>query len=163
MTQETVEATEPEVVVPEGSEEPNLEVLLKDYQEWLSQQDEPRQATVTYDADDDLWEVDLPGQGSLVAYLSDIDSEFYNEGTAIFLECELGPPDPQTDLSKLLLFSGKECVLSRLSLSDREDGNVLVVEAATPFSQVDFAVLDMMIREVLAIAADVKDLDDEED
>ena len=163
MPQETVDQSEPEVATElpaaaEGTEEPNLEILLKDYQEWLTGQSEPRQAILTYDAEDDLWEVELPGQGSLVAYLSEIDGEFYGDGTALFLECELGPPDPQTDFSKLLLFSGQELVLSRISLSERDDGHVLVVEAASPFSQIDFDLLDLMVREVLAIATDVREL-----
>lgn len=159
MTQETVDQAEPEVAAEGAGEEPSLEGLLKDYQDWLGTRDEPRTVTLTYDSEEDLWEVELPGQGSLVAYLSEIDGDFYGDATALFLECELGPPDPQTDLSKLLRFSGQELVLSRISLSERDEGeHVLVVESASPFSQIDFELLDLMVREVLAIATDVRDL-----
>lgn len=162
MTQETVDQAEPEVVAGGAGQEATaetLEGLLKDYKEWLGGRDEPREATLNYDSEEDLWEVELPGQGSLVAYLSEIDGDFYGDSTALFLECELGPPDPQTDLSKLLRFSGQELVLSRISLSERDEGeHVLVVEAASPFSQIDFELLDLMVREVLAIATDVRDL-----
>ena len=50
-------------------------------------------------------------------------------------------------------------MLSRISLSERDEGeHVLVVESASPFSQIDFELLDLMVREVLAIATDVRDL-----
>lgn len=144
--------------IPQAIPADHLESLLRDYKEWRDARPGSEELKLEYDEEDDSWEItfdeSLP---SVFAYTSDIDAEFYGESSAIFVECQLGPPDPTTDLAKVLLFCGEEMVLTRLSLRDEGEDPMLVVEGAVPYGQAEFEYLDTLIREVGAIGADLKD------
>ena len=151
------EAATEEPIAPENDDDP-LETLLRDYEEWLTTQPERAPLGLNYNEEEDVFELTIdPDMPVVVAYANEIDEDFYGEDTAIFVEYQLGSLDPTQDLAKLLLFCGEQMVLSRLSLREEENDKVLVVEAAIPYGQVDFEYFDLIVQEVAAIGADLKE------
>lgn len=128
--------------------------ILDDWAEWVSKDGEGELA-VEYDEDDDVFNV-TRNDRKAVLFTSDIDEAFYGEAQALFVESEIGEPPENLDLSQTLKFSGNELVLSRISLSDRHDKTILLVESATPLSKIDFQSFDLMVREVSTIARDLR-------
>lgn len=128
--------------------------MLDDYQEYV--REAGGTIEIDYDEDDDSFDV-VRGDGpGVVIYSSEIDGDFYHEGTAVFVEAEVGA-SAGVDLADVMRFSGDELVLSRISLSERGDDNyVIVVEAALPISLVDFPLFDLIVREVATIASDIR-------
>jgi hypothetical protein len=128
--------------------------LLDDWAEWVADQGEGS-VTIEYDEDDDAFLVSRDGRKA-VLYTSEIDERFYGDGQALFAEAEIGIPPQHLDWSQTLQFSGNELVLSRISLSDRDQNTVLLVEGAMPLSKVDFPLFDLLVREVATIARDLR-------
>lgn len=128
--------------------------LLDDWAEWISLHGEGT-VSIDYNEDDDSFLVSRDGRKA-VLYTSDIDESFYGEGQALFAESEIGTPPPHLDWNQTLKFSGNELVLSRISLSERGDHTVLLVEGAVPLSKVDFEHFDLLVREVATIARDLR-------
>lgn len=128
--------------------------LLDDWAEWVEQHGSGS-VEIEYDEDDDSFLVTRDGRKA-VLYTSDIDESFYGEGQALFAESEIGVPPQHLDWSQTLQFSGNELVLSRISLSDRDENTVLIVEGAVPLSKVDFPLFDLLVREVGTIARDLR-------
>lgn len=122
--------------------------------DWVAEHGEGS-VTIEYEQDDDVFLVSRDGRKA-VLYTSDIDERFYGEAQALFAEAEIGIPPQHLDWSQTLQFSGNELVLSRISLSDRDDNTVLLVEGAMPLSKVDFALFDLLVREVATIARDLR-------
>ena len=135
----------------------DLEALMRDYEEWRSTQEGARPQKLHYLKDEDVCEVILGDPYPTVGvYLADIDAEFYQEETGLFLECRLGPPPSGLDFRKFLAFFSERAVLCRLTFRDEEEPN-LVVEAAVPFSKVEFDLIDVLVREVAAIGGEMAD------
>lgn len=128
--------------------------LLDDWAEWVSNQGQGS-VTIEYDEDDDVFLVNRDGRKA-VLYTSDIDERFYGEGQALFAESEIGVPPAHLEWSQTLQFSGNELVLSRISLSDRDEKTVLLVEGAVPLSKIEFPLFDLLVREVATIARDLR-------
>lgn len=128
--------------------------ILDDWAEWIEIHGAGT-VGIEYDEDDDSFLVTRDGRKA-VLYLSDIDETFYGEAQALFAEAEIGIPPEHLDWSQTLQFSGNELVLSRISLSDRDDHTVLLVEGAVPLSKIDFPVFDLLVREVATIARDLR-------
>jgi hypothetical protein len=128
--------------------------LLDDWADWVANHAEGS-VSIEYDEDDDSFLVSRDGRKA-VLYTSDIDERFYGDAQALFAEAEIGVPPQHLDWSQTLQFSGNELVLSRISLSDRDDNTVLIVEGAMPLSKVDFPVFDLLVREVATIARDLR-------
>jgi hypothetical protein len=128
--------------------------LLDDWAEWVANHAEGS-VSIEYDEDDDSFLVSRDGRKA-VLYTSDIDERFYGDGQALFAEAEIGIPPQHLDWSQTLQFSGNELVLSRISLSDRDENTVLLVEGAMPLSKVDFPLFDLLVREVATIARDLR-------
>lgn len=128
--------------------------LLDDWAEWVEQHGSGS-VSIEYDEDDDSFLVTRDGRKA-VLYTSDIDESFYGEAQALFAESEIGIPPQHLDWSQTLQFSGNELVLSRISLSDRDENTVLIVEGAVPLSKVDFPLFDLLVREVGTIARDLR-------
>ncbi|MGE0496099.1 MAG: hypothetical protein AB7S38_43240 [Vulcanimicrobiota bacterium] len=146
--------------------------MLDDYVAWVNDQGEG-EVKVEYDEDDDSFRVIRNEANPVTIYSSEIDHQFYLEGQAVFVEAEVGVPNESLNLADVMRFSGDELVLSRISLTERDEGEfLLVVEAALPTSLVEFSLLDLMVREVATIASDIRsqlpigdaqEADDEED
>ena len=153
------EAVTEEVVERSGPEQSRLDDLLKDYQEWRLSKGLGVNFKVQFQPDEDAWEIsqgtDIP---AVLVYLSAIDSDFYGEHSAVFVECPVGEVESTTDVQKYLKFAGSEMVLCRLSLRTDEEQPLLVVESACPFQLVRFEFLELMIQEAAAIGADLIDL-----
>ena len=128
--------------------------LLDDWAEWVELHGSGS-VTIEYDEDDDSFLVSRDGRKA-VLYTSDIDESFYGEAQALFAEAEIGVPPEHLDWSQTLQFSGNELVLSRISLSDRDENTVLIVEGAVPLSKVEFPLFDLLVREVATIARDLR-------
>lgn len=128
--------------------------LLDDWAEWVANHGQGS-VVIEYDEDDDAFLVSRDGRKA-VLYTSDIDERFYGEGQALFAESEIGIPPQHLDWSQTLQFSGNELVLSRISLSDRDDNTVLLVEGAVPLSKIEFPLFDLLVREVATIARDLR-------
>lgn len=128
--------------------------LLDDWAEWIEIHGTGSVA-IEYDEDDDSFLVSRDGRKA-VLYTSDIDESFYGESQALFAESEIGVPPEHLDWSQTLKFSGNELVLSRISLSDRDESTVLIVEGAVPLSKVEFPLFDLLVREVATIARDLR-------
>lgn len=128
--------------------------LLDDWTDWVINEEESS-ISIKYDEDDDSFLVSRDGRKA-VLYTSDIDENFYGERKAIFVESEVGVPPQNLDWSQTLKFSGNELVLSRISLSERGDNTVLIVEAAVPIEKLDFSIFDLMVKEVATIAKDLR-------
>jgi hypothetical protein len=128
--------------------------LLDDWAEWVANHGEGS-VSIEYDEDDDSFMVSRDGRRA-VLYTSDIDERFYGDGQALFAESEIGIPPQHLDWSQTLQFSGNELVLSRISLSDRDENTILIVEGAVPLSKVDFPVFDLLVREVATIGRDLR-------
>jgi hypothetical protein len=128
--------------------------LLDDWAEWVSEHSEGS-LTIEYNEEDDSFLVSRDGRKA-VLYTSDIDAKFYGDEQALFAEAEIGVPPQHLDWSQTLQFSGNELVLSRISLTERDGNTVLLVEGAVPLSKVDFALFDLLVREVATIARDLR-------
>lgn len=128
--------------------------LLDDWAEWIEIHGAGT-VSIEYDEDDDSFLVSRDGRKA-VLYTSDIDESFYGEAQALFAEAEIGIPPEHLDWSQTLQFSGNELVLSRISLSDRDEHTVLLVEGAVPLSKIDFPTFDLLVREVATIARDLR-------
>ncbi len=128
--------------------------VLDDWAEWIEIHGAGT-VSIEYDEDDDSFLVTRDGRKA-VLYTSDIDESFYGEAQALFAEAEIGVPPEHLDWSQTLQFSGNELVLSRISLSDRDDHTVLLVEGAVPLSKIDFPIFDLLVREVATIARDLR-------
>ena len=128
--------------------------LLDDWAQWIAEHGDGS-VVIEYDEDDDSFLVNRDGRRAIL-YTSDIDEKFYGEAQALFAEAEIGVPPQHLDWSQTLKFSGNELVLSRISLSERDQDTVLIVEGAVPISKVDFALFDLMVREVATIARDLR-------
>lgn len=128
--------------------------LLDDWAEWVQENSEGS-LTIEYNDEDDSFRVSRDGRKA-VLYTSDIDATFYGDSQALFAEAEIGVPPQHLDWSQTLQFSGNELVLSRISLTERDDNTVLLVEGAVPLSKVDFALFDLLVREVATIARDLR-------
>ncbi|MCA9790160.1 MAG: hypothetical protein KC910_00130 [Candidatus Eremiobacteraeota bacterium] len=130
--------------------------MLDDYVAWVNDQGEG-EVKVEYDEDDDSFRVIRNEADPVTIYSSEIDEQFYLEGQAVFVEAEVGTPNETLNLADVMRFSGDELVLSRISLTERDEGEfMLVVEAALPTSMVEFGLLDLMVREVATIASDIR-------
>ncbi|MBI3927255.1 MAG: hypothetical protein HY319_17085 [Armatimonadetes bacterium] len=128
--------------------------MLADYKEWVEQQQQ--KIDIEYDEEEDVFRVTRGDMIPVVVYPSEIDFKFYHDDQAVFVEAEIGPPGP-IELDELMKFSGDELVLSRISQAERdEDDYMVVVEAALPVTMVEFPLLDLMVREVANIAADIR-------
>lgn len=146
------------VIERSGPEQSRLNDLLRDFQEWRLSKGLGN-FSIKFVEDEEAWEISLTSElPPVLVYLSDIDSDFYNEHAAVFVECQVGEVSESTDLGKFLRFAGGEMVLSRVSLRTDGDEPLLVVEAACPFQLVRFEFLELMIQEVAAIGADLIDL-----
>lgn len=88
-------------------------------------------------------------------FTAEIDVDFYGDSDAVVVEAEVGPLEEVADLAELLKFSDAEQVYSRLAVGEREDGDVLLVQAALPASHLTPAQLDGMLREVGSIAVEL--------
>lgn len=128
--------------------------LLDDWAEWIEIHG-AGSVSIEYDEDDDSFLVSRDGRKA-VLYTSDIDESFYGEAQALFAEAEIGVPPAHLDWSQTLKFSGNELVLSRISLSDRDENTVLLVEGAVPLSKIEFPLFDLLVREVATIARDLR-------
>ena len=151
--------TELAAVERSGPEQSRLNDLLKDFQEWRLAKGLGN-FSIKFVDDEEAWEITLGSElPTVLVYLSDIDSDFYQEHAAVFVECQIGAVSENTDVQKFLRFAGSEMVLSRLSLrSEDEEEPLLVVEGACPFQLVRFEFLELLIQEVAAIGADLIDL-----
>lgn len=128
--------------------------LLDDWADWVAKNDKGT-VSIDYDEDDDVFAVSRDGRKA-VLYTSDIDERFYGESQALFAEAEIGIPPQHLDWSQTLQFSGNELVLSRISLSERDDSTVLLVEGAVPISKIEFPTFDLLVREVATIGRDLR-------
>lgn len=128
--------------------------ILDDWSNWVKTEGKG-DLSITYDEDEDIFALDRDGRKA-VLYLSDIDEDFYGEAQAVFVESEIGEPPTNLDWSQTLKFSGNELVLSRISLTDRNGKTILLVESATPTSQIAAARFDLMVKEVATIAKDLR-------
>lgn len=131
--------------------------LLDDYQEWVGNSGTGT-VQIDYIEDEDIFSVSRNSTPAVAVFPSEIDLKFYNEDQAVFVESEVGVVPEEFDLASVMQFSGDELVLSRISLSERddEDSKTMVVEAALPNSMIDFALFDLVIREVATIANDLR-------
>lgn len=91
----------------------------------------------------------------------EIDEEFYGEEEAVAVEAVIGPLEEDEDTEELLRFADAELVCARLGLGERGGREVLIVEAALPFSRLTLELLDLMIREVASIAGELREEDEE--
>jgi hypothetical protein len=128
--------------------------FLDDWAEWVANNAEGTLA-IEYNEEDDSFRVSRDGRKA-VLYTSDIDAKFYGDSQALFAEAEIGVPPQHLDWSQTLQFSGNELVLSRISLTERDNATVLLVEGAVPLSKIDFALFDLLVREVATIARDLR-------
>lgn len=128
--------------------------LLDGWADWVAE-NKKGSLSIDYDEDDDVFAVSRDGRKA-VLYTSDIDERFYGEGQALFAESEIGIPPQHLDWSQTLQFSGNELVLSRISLSERDDSTVLLVEGAVPISKIEFPLFDLLVREVATIGRDLR-------
>ena len=144
--------------------------IIDSWREWVTTE-EKGELSVNYDEDEDedIFKIERDGK-SAVIYTSDVDEAFYGESDAVIVEAEIGKPPENLDLSQTLKFSGQELVLSRISLADRDEKTLLIVEAACPNSLIQPAHFDLMVKEVATIARDLRkhlssvlEDDDEED
>ena len=153
MTEEAVA-----VIERSGPEQSRLNDLLKDFQEWRLTKGLGN-FSIKFVEDEEAWEITLGSElPSVLVYLSDIDSDFYHEHAAVFVECQVGEVSETTDLGKFLRFASQEMVMSRVSLRTEAEEPLLVVEGACPFQLVRFEFLELLIQEVAAIGADLIDL-----
>lgn len=144
--------------------------ILDSWSEWV-ESEEKGELSIDYQEEEDIFKVERDERAAVI-YTSDVDEDFYGEVEAIFVESEIGKPPENLDLSQTLKFSGQELVLSRISLTERDEKAVLIVEAACPTSLVQPGHFDLMVKEVATIGRDLrkhlsgvleKDDDDDED
>lgn len=140
--------------------------IIDSWTEWVTAE-EKGDLEIDYDEDEDVFKIERDGK-SAVIYTSDVDEAFYGESDAVIVEAEIGKPPENLDLSQTLKFSGQELVLSRISLTDRDEKTLLIVEAACPNSLIQPAHFDLMVKEVATIARDLRKhlssvLEDEDD
>ncbi len=129
--------------------------LLDEWAEWVAQSGSG-DLSIEYDDEEDTFLVHRNGRQA-VLYIADIDGDFYGEAQALFAESEVGLAPTNLNWAQTLRFSGDELVLSRISLSEREEHLVLVVEGAAPLSKVtDFELFDLLVREVSTIGRDLR-------
>lgn len=128
--------------------------ILDDWTDWVSENEEG-DLSIDYDEDEDIFKLERDDRNA-VLFTSDIDEDFYGEAQSVFVESEIGPVPEALDLSQTLKFSGNELVLSRISLSDRDDKTVLLVEGALPTSHITSGLLDLLVKEVSTIARDLR-------
>ncbi len=156
MASENVIEAEPAEAVQENVD---LAALLKDFQEWITSRETERSLALKHMKDEDVWELSLGADYPIVlAYLSDIDADFYGEESGLFLEVQLGTPKANFDYPRALEFCSQEMVLGRLTLR-RDEGQepLLLVEAGCPFGEVEFELLELMVLELAAIGLDIKE------
>ncbi len=129
--------------------------LLDEWAEWVTNEGEGS-LSISYDQDDDSFLVNRNGREA-VLYTSEIDGDFYGDAQALFAESEVGIAPANLNWAQTLVFSGNELVLSRISISVRDDKPILLVEGAFPHSKVtDFALFDLLVREVSTIGRDLR-------
>jgi hypothetical protein len=137
----------------------DLSALLQDFQQWIASRETERNIQLKHIEADDVWEVSLGADyPTVLAYLSEIDKDFYGEAVGLFLEVQMGTPKPNFDYPKALEFCSQEMVLGRLTLR-REPGlePLLLVEAGCPFGEIEFELLELMVLELAAIALDLRE------
>lgn len=128
--------------------------LLDDWAEWVAEHGKGP-LTIEYDDAEDIFLVARQGRRA-VLYITEIDADFYGEERALVAEAEIGTPPANLNWNQTLKFSGNELVLSRISLVDRDERTVLLVEGAVPLSRIDFPHFDLLVREVASIARDLR-------
>ena len=128
--------------------------LLDQWSAWVTENDKG-DLSLNYDEDEDIFNAERDGRPAVI-FTSDIDEDFYGEAESVFVESEIGPVPEALDLSQTLKFSGNELVLSRISLSDRNEKTVLLVEAAVPRSHITSSFFDLIVKEVSTIARDLR-------
>lgn len=150
--------SEQAVIQRSGPEQSRLNDMLKDFQEWRLSKGLGAFA-IKFVEEEEAWEINLSSElPQILVYLSDIDSEFYHEHAAVFVECQVGEISESTNVQKYLAFAGSEMVLSRLSLRTEDENPLLVVEAACPYGLLRFELFEVLLQEVAAIGADLIDL-----
>lgn len=108
--------------------------------------------------EDGVFRVVRGADGEVDIMVVEIDSGFYGENEAVVVEAEVGPLGDATDLAELLRFAEEEMVFARIALAEGGDGeDLLVVQAASPMSQLASAQLDGMIREVAALSRELRE------
>ena len=132
----------------------DLGELLDSWKDWV-EENEKGSIEIEYDEDDDIFLVERDGRKA-VLYTSDIDEDFYGEPQSVFAESEIGIPPETLDWNQTLKFSGNELVLSRISLSERDENDILISEGALPLPLAAPALFDLLVREVATIARDLR-------
>jgi len=128
--------------------------LLDKWVAWVEDEDKGS-LNIEYDEEEDIFTVHR-NERKAVLYTSEIDEDFYGEEEALFVESEIGEPPENLDLSQTLKFSGNELVMSRISLTGRRSKTILLVEAASPLSTIEYPSFDLMVREVATIGRDLR-------
>ncbi|MBQ7528639.1 hypothetical protein IJT10_01865 [bacterium] len=102
-------------------------------------------------------------QPEVDVFMIDIDDSMYHESEAVVVESEIGPMDEDIDPAELLRFCDRDFIYSRLMLSQGEDCEYVVLQAACPVSQIGAAQLDCMIREVSVFSEELSEEDGDEE
>lgn len=108
--------------------------------------------------EDGVFRVVRGADGEVDIGVVEIDSAFYGENEAVVVEAEVGVLSEDTDLAELLRFAEGEMVFARVALAEGGEGeDLLVVQAASPMSQLAAAQLDGMIKEVAALSRELRE------
>lgn len=117
---------------------------------------------VEWDPEEGCFRVLLGAPVEVIFFTAAIDEQFYGDPLAVVVEADLGTLEELGGAERLLGFAYREQVYSRLALAEEE--GLLVLQAALPLGQLSAVQLDGMIREVGALAWELRgdDADDEE-
>ncbi|HXE72988.1 MAG TPA: hypothetical protein VNO81_10035 [Candidatus Nitrosotenuis sp.] len=129
-----------------------LASFLEDYREYKQARGED--LAFRWDEDEQVFRTEIGGV-EVTVYLAEIDADFYGDAEALVAEAEVGPAED--DLAELLRFADEELVLTRLALGERAQGEELLVQAGLPVSRWSFELVDMMLREVASVAAELRE------
>ncbi|MCR5662838.1 MAG: hypothetical protein K6G50_12065 [bacterium] len=145
----------PEVAPPEVLDHLIDEMLIfaKEHDEHVDCEWDPDNYSYVV-TQDDLQPVDV--------MIVDTDDSMYGELEAVVVEAEIGLISEEMNLLDLLRYSDEKLIYGRLAAVPDDDGDLLVVQAACPVSQLSAAQLDAMIREVAVTCADFTDEDEDE-